>query len=152
MIPFIGAGLGLWSGLPAPVRKIAVYAGIGILALWAFKVFWLNPHDNRIEAESVIKTTEQVRKQAESDWKPRLEALAADKQTLIQKVASLEEKAKELDRSRQVLESNLATGIKQIRVNQEKNSGKVISIPADRLDDVLRGLSSELAGSTKPIN
>jgi tRNA G26 N,N-dimethylase Trm1 len=151
MIPFIGVAFGFWKGLPAPARKIAMYAGLAILAFWAFKVLYLNPYANKIAAETTIKVTEQVRKQAEASWKPRVEALAADKQALVQKVASLEEKAKELDRSRQVLEGNLATGIKQIRVNQEKNSGKVIAIPADKLDDAMRGISSELSGA-KPTN
>lgn len=145
----------LWAMMPTPVKKALIYIGIGGAVLWAFKVFWLNPHDNKIESESRIRLSEEIRKDAESKIKAKVAELNA-------KMDDLESRAKELDavnaeliKNRDILKSSLDKALAANHAIQEVNLANIKDIPPDKLIASIRALSNQLQSGnqkTRPPN
>ena len=139
--------MGIWTGLPGPVKKIAEYAALLALAFWIFKVFWLNKHDNDVAAKATTETTDKVAKDQEAIWKPQLEKLKTDNADLAKQVTTAVAQRDELARSRETMVSALNTVITQSRTIQEGRRGQVDLIPSSQLDGALRDLSNQLAAT-----
>src|SRR3972149_1642745 len=107
--------IGLWAGLPGPVKKIVEYAALLGLALWAFKVFWLNPHDNKVEGESRIKLTKELEKDFNTRYKQQIQSLQNEKATLEEKAARLQDENVNLARSRETIVGNLNKSLANIK-------------------------------------
>lgn len=136
-----------WIGLPSPVQRICEYAGVALLTIYAFRVLWLNPHDNKIEQQGKVSATEQVRKDEEKIWKDQTDKLKADNADLANQVLSVQSQNVELQKSRDSLVGALNTSITQIKTVQEGHRVEVSNIPASDLDGALRDLSNQLAAS-----
>ena len=146
-MPFFTAIFGFWNGLPAPVKKIAEYAGLALLAFWVFRVFWLNGHDNEVSSRATTVATDKMAKDQEKIWKPQLEKLKTDNADLAKQVVTVTAQRDEIARSRQSMASALNTSITQIRTVQEGRRGQVDLIPSSQLDSAIRVLSNQLAAS-----
>lgn len=74
--------------------------------------------------------------------------LEADKQKNLEDAAVNRKEKEEIEKSRKLLEAEPARRIQELQKTLEKNRAVVINIPADKLDDALRALSTELAASS----
>lgn len=136
--------IGIWGGIPGPIRKILAYAGIAVIALWALKVFYLNPYANRIEADTRIKVSEEMRKQAEAKFKIQLEELQTQRQDLENKVATVEAANKELARSREAMVGSFNKTLSHIKEIKDASSHQDALVPDYMLDGRLRDVSNAL--------
>ena len=143
--------LGFWKGLPAPVKRILEYAALVGLVLWGFKVFWLNPHDNKVAAEERMKVTEDIRKAAEAKWQQQYKNLQKTNQDLEQRSAALQVTNQELARSREAIVSSLNKTIANIKTIGVNTHAQDQAVPDYMLDAVLRDVSNALKCS-KPGN
>lgn len=140
-----------WKGLPAPIRRIIEYAGIVIAVLWAFKVFWLNPHDNKVAAKERMNVTEEIRKAAEAKWQQQYKDLQEQNKNLEDKAASLQESNAALVRSRESIVASLNKTLANIKVIGATTHAQDMAVPDYMLDSILRSVSNELKCS-KPGN
>jgi hypothetical protein len=144
----VAAVLGM---IPGPVKKGLMYAALAGAALWAFKVFWLNPHDNKIEAESRIKVTEEVRKDAEARWKLKYKKLEDQAKSLEEKAVELQLANDSLVRSRESIVSSLNKTLTNIKIIGATNHAQDQAVPDYMLDARLRDESNDLECS-RPSN
>jgi hypothetical protein len=153
MLPIIMSILSFWKGLPGPVRKVVEYIALLALAFWAFKVFWLNPHDNRVEAESRIKVSEDLKKDFDTRYKQQIKTLQEQNATLEGKAARLQVENADLARSRETIVGNLNKSLANIKLIGATQHAQDQSVPDYMLDGRLRDVSNDLEcakpGSTK---
>lgn len=146
------AALGLfWKGLPAPIRRLIEYAGIILVALWALKVFWLNPHDNKVAAEERSKVTDEIKKDFDKRYQTTIEDLKTRNSSLESKTADLERQNSDLAKTRESIVTGFnktLASIKQIEVN---NHAEDRIIPDYLLGARLRDVSNAIE-CAKPAN
>lgn len=149
MIAWLFAKVGM-AMVPAPVKKVIVYVVVGAVALWVFKVFWLNPHDARVAEETKGQVTEQVKKAEEARWKPIEAELRKQNAELQTQLLTVQLAIVELQASRRGLETGLTADLKAVRALEVANRVKVDSIPVEELQKSVNALSAQLAGTGAP--
>jgi hypothetical protein len=154
MIPIVMGVLGFWNRVPGPVRKVAIYATIAGLGLWAFRVFWLNPHDNRIEANARIKVTRELEKEFDTRYKKQIHSLQKEKAEIEETAARLQEANEALARSRESIVNSLNRSLANIKIIGANQHAQDQSVPDYMLDGRLRDVSNALEcakpGTTRP--
>lgn len=128
------------------VRKIAIYAAVGLAILYAARLWGNRQWQKGADAGRVYAT-----EQAEKAFQKREAELKADIQAktaaLAESRASVVQEQRELAKLRASLTAGLDKTLAEIRAGKEATNAAVINVPADRLDDALRTLSAELAGT-----
>ena len=154
MIPIAIGMAGFWHRIPGPVRKVAVYATLAGLGLWAFRVFWLNPHDNRIEANARIKITRELEKEFNARYKHQINSLQDQKAAIEETAARLQESNEALVRSREAIVNSLNRSLANIKIIGANQHAQDQSVPDYMLDGRLRDVSNALEcakpGTTRP--
>ena len=145
---------GLWGNPLA--RKIIIYVAIAAGAFWAFRVFWLNPHDNRIEAAATIKATKEIEKAKQAEWDAKEKAIADSQNSLVlaqQKLLAdrqaVTQRTADLDRMWQESKRTLQQVVTQAKTAQEMNDAQIAALPDTELLNTLRARSAAL-GKPKP--
>lgn len=146
MIVWLFAKLGM-AALPDPLKKVIVYLVLGAVGLWAFKVFWLNPHDQRVADETKAEVTEKVKKEEEARWKPLQEELKKQNEALARQIVTIQAQIVILQESRQKIENGLAVELKSVKAQEAENRSKIDAIPIADLQKSVEALSAQLAGT-----
>lgn len=146
MFSLLLAKLGV-GALPEPLKKLIVYAVLVALTFWAFKVFWLNPHDAAVAAATATKVTDQVKKEEEARWKPIQEALLKQNAELQKQLVSIKAEIAELQASRVRLEKGLQADLAKVKQQEAVNRSRIDLIPVEKLQETVNALSAQLAGT-----
>lgn len=148
---FLLSVIGMWKGLPGPIRRLVEYAAIAGLLLWGFRVFWLNPHDDKVATRERMKVTEEIRKAAEEKWQLKYRDLEDRNKTLQLRAEELQDATDALARSRENIVAGLNNTLAHIRIIGASNHAQDQNIPDYMLDTVLRDVSNSLE-CAKPGN
>lgn len=140
-----------WSKLPAPIRRLLEYAGIILLALWALKVFWLNPHDNKVAAQERAKVTDEIKKDFDKRYQQTISDLKIKNGNLEKRTADLEIMNSDLARSRDAMMSGFNKTLSAIKQIEGKNNADDRAIPDYLLGQRLSDVSNAIE-CAKPAN
>lgn len=140
-----------WKSMPAPVRRILEYAGIVLLALWALKVFWLNPHDNKVAAQERAKVTDEIKKDFDKRYQQTISNLETQSESLLQRAAGLEKTNADLAKSRDAMVSGFNKTLTAIKQIEDRNNADDRTIPDYLLGQRLGDVSNAIE-CAKPAN
>ncbi len=126
------------------VRKAAFY-GAGVLALLYGLRLWGNAQWEKGEKKGRETAVQSIEKDKLREWKEKAGVIAAQAGQLEADRKIVDAQSSELQSARRNLETGLSRSLKQIANNHEANNAQVIAVPADRLDNAIRGISGELA-------
>ena len=137
--------------VPAPIKTFMMYAGIVLIGLWALKVFWLNPHDNKVAAQERAKVTDEIKADFEKRYKVAVKDLITQKNTLEDKVFDLERANQDLARSREVLVLSFNKTLSKIKQSEAVYHAEDRAVPDYLLGARLSDVSNAIE-CAKPAN
>lgn len=126
------------------VRKITIYGAIGLGAAWAFKVFWLNPHDNKIEMKARQSMAEELEATKRAEWEAKEEAIRASADEVEREKLSLESQRQLLAAERANIARTLRAGLERIQNERIRDVEDISNVPDVGLWDAIREISNQL--------
>jgi hypothetical protein len=127
------------------------YAAIVLVALWAFKVFWLNPHDNKIAAQERAKVSGEIKKDYDKRYQKTIKGLEEKNASLEERALKLERANTDLARLRESMVSGFNKTLATIKQIEDSNNAEDRNIPDYLLGQRLSDVSNAIE-CAKPAN
>lgn len=136
--------LGLWAN--PLVRKIAIYLAVSLAILYGLYL-WGNAQWRKGEQQGRVSVAIELEKKYREEWEAKSKQIEVAAATLAADRRTLDAQTTQLAQTRRQMQDALSATLKQISASREATDATVIALPADALDDALRGLSAELAAA-----
>lgn len=126
------------------VRKAAIYVGVGLVILYALRL-WGNAQWKKGEERGRVNAVDYLEKQKIIEWKVKEEQLELRKAKVETDKAQLLNERKTLDSDREAMQKSLSDGLARFNRQRVKNNETANKIKRSELVPAIRTLSGELA-------